>query len=303
MFRKWFALSLSSFVMFAAFANAQTVTAKDDRAADRAAIRAHIESIFQAFIEQDGDKLRATHTEDWRGFLEGSPVAIRGIDEYMQSTGIKSKPAADAPKPTWGMKAYKITDYDVIFHGPELAVVCFVAEVENRSGNSTTLRILDVYAKRNGHWIQAGSHTAVHPQAIARQMAAPVALSPKNRQSILDARESVWRAWFTNDQARLAKLIPEDAIAIDSDGDAWGNRAAILDGAKRFAASGAKLVRLEFPRTEFQVYGRTIILYTTYLYELDSNGQKSTHSGRGTEIFVMRDGELVNTGWHLDAGK
>ena len=55
------------------------------RASDRAAIRAHIESIFQAFINKDGDKLRATHSEDWRGFLEGSAVAIRGIEEYMRA--------------------------------------------------------------------------------------------------------------------------------------------------------------------------------------------------------------------------
>lgn len=303
MFKKMFLLSLLTLATFTVFANAQTATSNDDRAADRAAIRAHIESIFQAFIDQDGDKLRATHSEDWRGFLEGSRVAIRGIDEYMKATGMTSKPPANAPKPTWGMSGYKITDYDVIFHGPELAVVCFVADVERRDGGSTTLRILDVYAKRNGHWIQAGSHTTVHPQAIAQQMSAPITLPPQSRQRILEAREAVWRAWFTNDQAKLAKLIPEDAIAIDSDGDAWGNRATILDGAKQFAQSGAKLVRLEFPRTEFQVYGRTIILYTTYLYELERNGQKSTRNGRGTEIFVMRDGELVNTGWHLDAGK
>jgi hypothetical protein len=39
----------------------------DDRAADAAAIRAHIESIFQAFIDGDVDRIYATHSEDWRG--------------------------------------------------------------------------------------------------------------------------------------------------------------------------------------------------------------------------------------------
>ena len=50
------------------------------------------------------------------------------------------------------------------------------------------------------------------------------------------------------------------------------------------------------------MYGSTIIVYTTYLYETESGGKRSTRNGRGTEIFVVRDGELVNTGWHLDAG-
>ena len=294
MFKKLILLSPLFLATFAPFAIGQT---DDGRAADRAAIRAHIESIFQAFINKDADKLRATHSEDWRGFLEGSPVAIRGIEEYMKavSGGLKN--------PNSGMSGYKITDFDVLFHGADLAVVCFVSDIEFRGGGDSKLRILDVYARRNGHWIQAGSHTVVHPQAMAKQMAAPVDLPAQSRQQILSAREAVWRAWFTNDRAKLEKMIPEDAIAIDSGSEVWGTRATILDGAKKFAEGGAKLVRLEFPRTDFQVYGRTIILYTTYLYELEINGQKSTHSGRGTEIFVIRDGEIVNTGWHLDAGK
>lgn len=132
--------------------------ANDDRDADRAEIRAHIESIFQAFIDKDAAKLRATHSEDWRGFLEGSRVAIRGVEEYMQavSGAIKS--------PNTGLKAYKITYYDALFHGADLAVVCFVADVEYQGGGSNTLRIMDVYAKRKGHWIQAGSHTVGMPR-------------------------------------------------------------------------------------------------------------------------------------------
>jgi hypothetical protein len=294
MFKKLILLSSLFFATFTPFVKAQT---DDGRAADRAAIRAHIESIFQAFINKDGDKLRATHSEDWRGFLEGSAVAIRGIEEYMKavSPGLKN--------PNSGMSGYKITDFDVLFHGADLAVVCFVSDIEFRGGGGSKLRILDVYARRNGNWIQAGSHTVVHPQAMAKQMAEPVDLPAQARQQILSAREAVWRAWFTNDRAKLEKMIPDDAIAIDNGSEVWGTRASILDGAKKFAEGGAKLVRLEFPRTDFQVYGRTIILYTTYLYELERNGQKSTHSGRGTEIFVIRDGEIINTGWHLDAGK
>ena len=48
------------------------------RTEDAAAIRAHIESIFQAFIDKDRPKLAATHGVNWRGFLTGSPSVIRG---------------------------------------------------------------------------------------------------------------------------------------------------------------------------------------------------------------------------------
>jgi hypothetical protein len=44
----------------------------DDRAADREAIRAHIDRIFQAFIHKDRAELQATHAANWLGYLEGS---------------------------------------------------------------------------------------------------------------------------------------------------------------------------------------------------------------------------------------
>ena len=304
MLKKLLVLSVVALAGLTTIVRAQSPAAAGDaREADRTEIRAHIDSIFQAFIDKDIPKLRATHSSDWRGFLEGSPVAIKGIEEYMDSIGAGPKSSWGVKDPNGGMKSYKITSFDILFHGPDLAVVCFVADVESRGGGASTLRILDVYARRDGHWIQAGSHTAVHPEAVAKQMSAPVDISPQWRQRILAAREAVWRAWFTNDQAKLEKMIPADAVAINANSNEWENRAAILEGAKRFAASGTKLVRLEFPRTEIQMYGRTLVLYTSYILEFERDGQKSTESGRGTETFVVRDGQLVNTGWHLDAEK
>jgi hypothetical protein len=52
-----------------------------------------------------------------------------------------------------------------------------------------------------------------------------------------------------------------------------------------------------------QIYGATIIVYTTYLCEFEANAKRMTQSGRGTEIFVRRGNELVNAGWHLDSEK
>jgi len=297
------------FVVTLIFAIGFTAKAQE-RPADTAAIRAHIESIFQAFIDGDEDKIFATHSEDWRGFLERYPTPIKGIDEYMRANGIEWPRAANAPKSRsyFGPgTTYKVDDFDVHFYSPELAVATFNGEFQRKDGNTTItlsrLRIMDVYAKRKGSWIQVGSYTAPAPEWRALQSSQPTTITPQIRQRILAAREVVWKAWFTNDRATLEKLIPEETIAINDGGEGWSDRAAVLASAKRFAESGGKLVRLEFPKTEIQVYGNTVIVYTTYLYETEVNGNRSTASGRATEMFVRRGDDLVNVGWHMDSGK
>jgi hypothetical protein len=280
------------------------VAKAQERSADAAAIRAHIESIFQAFIDGDQDKIFATHSEDWRGFLEASRAPIKGIDEYMRANGIEWPRPANASKTTPYLPpgtTYKVSDFDVQFYSPELAVASFFGEFQRKDGFTLRrFRIMDVYGKRKGNWIQVASHTVIDPEWRAQQMSQPRTVTQPIRERILAAREAVWKAWFANDRALLEKLIPEEAIAIDSGEESWSNRAAILDGAKRFADSGGKLVRLEFPKTEIQVYGDTIILYTTYVYETEVNGKRTTASGRGTEMFVRRGDDLVNVGWHLE---
>ncbi len=299
---------LVSLILAIAFsANHPAAAFQTDRNADAAAIRAHIESIFQAFIDGDEKKIYDTHSEDWRGLLEGYPTPIKGIDEYMKANGIDWPKPANAPKSRSYFPAgttYKIDDFDVHFYGPDLAVVNFLGGFNKKDGNTTVtlrrLRITDIYAKRKGSWIQVASHTAVDPDWRAEQMSQPRTITPRMREQILAAREAVWKAWFGNDRALLEKLIPEEAIAINSGEESWSNRTAILEGAKGFAESGGKLVKLEFPKTEIQVYGDTVIIYTTYVYETEVNGKRSTSSGRGTEMFVRRGDDLVNVGWHLD---
>jgi ketosteroid isomerase-like protein len=310
MMRKLLLCSLLWLLSCQVISKAQAVSQNDGRDADRAAIRAHIESICQAFVDGDIDKIYATHSEDWRGFLEGSRVPIRGIDEYMKANGITwPRPAAAKPtaNPDAASVGFKVFDFDVNFYSPELGVACFMLDFGRKSGNdlvtTNRLRIMDVYAKRSGHWIQVASHTVVDPTWRSERMATPARVSPQMRQQILSAREAVWRAYFSNDRAALEKLIPEEVIAINEGSEAWDNRAAILAGAQRFGDSGAKLTRLEFPRTDIQIYGNTVILYTTYLYEIEAQGKKQTSTGRGTEVFVRRGNTLVNTGWHLDEGK
>lgn len=257
-----FGFSLFSFALGVAFfawaapvtsfvANNRSTGSQTDRAADAAAIRAHIESIFQAFIDGDEDKIFATHSEDWRGFLEGSRAPIKGIDEYMRANGIEWPRPAGAPRLNPYLPSgtgYKMSNFDVHFYSPDLAVASFLGDFERKVGDATItlrrFRIMDVYAKRKGSWIQVASHTVIDPDWRAEQMSKPLTVGPQIRQQILTAREAVWKAYFTNDRALLEKLIPEEAIAIDNGEEVWSNLAAILAGAQRFAASGAKLVEI-----------------------------------------------------------
>ncbi|MFN0083788.1 MAG: DUF4440 domain-containing protein [Blastocatellia bacterium] len=293
-------------------ANEAMMTAQDSRAKDAAAIRAHIESIFQAFIDGDIGKIHATHSEDWRGLLDGSRTPIKGIDEYMRANGIVWPRPANAPERTPyyppGTR-YRINDFDVHFYSPELAVANFLGGFERDIDNTTVtlrrFRIMDVYAKRKGSWTQVASHTVVDPEWRQEQMTKPFPLTPQLREQILTAREAVWRAYFTNDQATLEKLVPADTIVLeDSREKPFVRQADILQSARDLAQSGAKLRRLMFPMTEMQVYGNTAIIYTTYLYELeDKQGERHTSTGHATEIFVHRDGAWVNPGWHMAASK
>src|SRR5262245_13267325 len=86
--------------------------AQDPRSADRAAIRAHIESIFRAFIDHDVDKIYTTHSQDWVGILPGTETPIQGIDDYMRASGIDwPKEKGSKPKPDgrqYGMKDFQV---------------------------------------------------------------------------------------------------------------------------------------------------------------------------------------------------
>ncbi len=293
--------SLVLVVVSLATTAAGALNLQDNRAADREAIRAHIDSIFQAFIKKDVAALRATHAENWLGYLEGSREMIKGVAGYMDWNQVD-------PKSPYGMTSYKMREFDMIFKG-DAAFVCFVAEVESNwpgAPSHRVLRICDFYTKSNGDngkWIQSGSDTALHQESVEAQLQAPRNLPDEMKKRLLDAREAVWRAYFAGDRATLEKLIPEETVAIEAGHNNWSTRETILSGSVEFAKSGGKLIRLEFPKTEIQVYGYTAVVYSNYAYELEVGGQRINQSGRVTEVFVLRNGEWVNPGWHMDSGK
>ena len=290
-----FAFALVLVITTASVAISQSV--QDDRAADRAAIRAHIDSIFQAFIKKDTAALRATHAENWLGYLEGSREMIKGVDGYMDWNSVD-------PKSPYGMKSYKMREFDMIFKG-DAAFVCFVSDIESNTPSGPfkrALRICDFYTKNDGKWIQSGSDTALHAESMEAQLQAPRNLPNQMKQRLLAAREAVWRAYFGGDRAALEKLIPQETLAIEAGDNNWSSRQTILEGSERFAKNGGKLIKLEFPKTEIQVYGFTAIVYSNYAYELEVSGQRHNQSGRVTEVFVLRNNEWVNPGWHMDNG-
>lgn len=285
-------LIIFSMIVYCAIAPAQQLKAVsgDKRQADRDAIRAHIDSIFQAYMQKDRARIQATHASDWRGFLNPSRTIIRGLDEYMQY--------ADRNLKGPGFKTYKILDFDVMFYN-DVALVPYIAQLGPEE-NHIKLRVLDVYAKLSGDWIQVGSYTAIHPDTQEYFDEQLVQLPPAAKQELLTAREAVWRDYFANNSAHLQETIPPETIAIDPGSKEWAGRDQILAGSKGFADAGGKLTRLEFPKTEIQVYGNVALIYSEYLYETDVKGNTQQHSGRATEMFVNRAGKWVNVGWHLD---
>lgn len=283
---------------------------QDGRDADRAAIRAHIEQICQAFIDNDVTTIHATHTEDWRGFLENSRTPIKGVDAYMRANGFTWPPVEGGPArrnaaPPDPTRTFKVFEFDVHFYSADLAVVNFFVDFGNTvNGEFTTgtrYRIMDVYVRRNGDWNQAASHTVVDPVWKNAELTRSLTLPPPVRQQLLDTREAVWRAFFTNDQDTLVNLVPADTMVLQGNPEKpIISQAEILESARQNAARKMTLVRLEFPQTEIQVFGPTAIVYTTYLYELEApDGQRQTTRGSATEVFVRRGNGWVNPGWHM----
>ena len=283
-------------IVTSATAPATAQTRGADRPADAAAVRAHIESIFQAFVDKDRAKLEATHAAQWRGFTPWSGHVIRGRDGYMNEATFPP----DLPK-NQGMIGYRIGEFDIVFYG-DTAVVAFQAEVDRMEGTarrSQKLTFIDVYHKEPGGWIQVASNTSLHPDAVSDLMSQRRFLDPGERAELMKAREAVWRAWFAGDQATLTKLLPPELITIEPGSTRFGSRESTLEGSRGFAAGGGRLTRIAFPSTEIQAYGNTAILYTAYEMELSTGGQTRTERGMATEVFVNNGGQWLNTGWQL----
>ena len=278
---------------FARGAAAQAVPAS--RAADAAEIKREIEIICQAFVDKDRKTLEATHGKWWRGFTPESDHVIRDLDGYMNEATFDPR----TPKGQ-GMIGYRISDFDVVFYG-DTAVASFVLDVDSMRGtqkSSYKLTILDVFRKEPTRWVQVASNTSYHGDELARRLSELRQLGESEKKELLGVRESVWRAWFAGDTKQLTSLLAPELITIEQSGS-FGSLKSNLEGSRGFAAGGGKLTRLAFPTTEFQAYGATVILYTTYDMELLVDGKTRTERGAATEVFVRQKDRWVHTGWQL----
>src|SRR5438270_9981753 len=122
-----------------------------DNPGDAAAIKAEIEGITQAFVDGDIEKIYATHSDDWRGFLEGTPKPIVGVNDYMKANGLNWPLPATYKKPTPNPNntfGFTIPDFDVHLVTRDVGVANFILDFGNRTNGrfvtTNRLRIMDV---------------------------------------------------------------------------------------------------------------------------------------------------------------
>lgn len=118
---------------------------------------------------------------------------------------------------------------------------------------------------------------------------------------LLKVRRSVWIKWIENDQTALKKLVPEDTVVFSTGEAGFKHQTDVLQEAAGFHAAGGKLISLEFPKTEVQHFGDVAITWSEYVLELEVGGKREKTVGRVTEVFVKRNGQWTNPGWHTDS--
>ena len=128
-----------------------------------------------------------------------------------------------------------------------------------------------------------------------------MAQSPTTSQQLIAARDTVWRAWFANDTVLLRRFIPQAASAAEgTEALRWSDRRAIFDGARRMAASGAKLEKLDFFGTQIDASGNSAIVRSRFRYVLRHGTSADTSSGVASEVFVREKGRWLNPFWQLE---
>ena len=125
---------------------------------DRLEILDHIRSIFDAYIRQDRQMIRRTHTPEWTGFQNPSTGIERGIEAYMKN--------AELSLQTLRGTGFELIDSEVQLRG-DVAIVYYVARYDyigaNGEKGSVPLRSVDIYERAPQGWIQCGSHIGVIP--------------------------------------------------------------------------------------------------------------------------------------------
>ncbi len=116
-------------------------------------IRAHVESLFEAFLSGDRHTLRSGRLSHWKGFQIRSTALISGIDEYMFEL--------EKALGTLRVERYEFLDFEIDVLG-DVALVFYVARDWLTPGEgrpeTVLLRALDVCRRADGRWTQAASN-------------------------------------------------------------------------------------------------------------------------------------------------
>src|SRR5689334_10289289 len=128
------------------------------------------------------------------------------------------------------------------------------------------------------------------------------AQTPTTAQQLIAARDTVWRAWFANDTTLLRRFVPQTAAAAEGgESMSWSDRRAIFDGARRSAASGAKLEQLDFFGTQIDASGNSAMVRSRFRLILGHGAKRDTSTRLAAEVFVREKGRWVNPFWQLES--
>lgn len=148
-----------------------------------------------------------------------------------------------------------------------------------------------------------GTHTLAAQEAAPMPMPQLTHIDPAVYQEVVAIRDTAWRAYFANDTAIMHRLFPENFVSVGWGGGPWEGKRGTLLGAAQLAADGGRLLQLEFPHTEIQLFGDIAVVYSLYEVTFEVNGAEVHQSGRATEVFRRRTGYWDHPSWHLDSGK
>src|SRR6266567_2896349 len=129
---------------------------------------------------------------------------------------------------------------------------------------------------------------------LVLSVAEPLAAQSVEKQ-LVAARDTVWRAYFHNDTALLRRYIPPAAATAEGSKEMrWNTRSDIMDGARGFANSKARLIDVKFSDSQFSIAGHSALLRSNYAVIVESGGRRDTTRGRATELFVRQGSTWVN---------
>jgi len=144
---------------------------------------------------------------------------------------------------------------------------------------------------------------AIVAVALATAPSAAQSTSKDTERQLLAARDTVWRAWFSNDTSALNRMLPRASAAAENRGGdpiRWNDRSSILQGAQQFAAGGNRLEQIDFAGTRIAVDGSVAVVTSNYTAVTRSSRGLDTARGRATEVFVRDGDRWVNPFWRLE---